>query len=340
MESGQGYLRAEGASFRQPHETQTGTPQRTDLLLAARSLLLEREAGIAAGQLRGADVPSILLKGPAIASWLYDDGEARPYLDVDLLVSPAQFRRAIEVLGEIGYVPRIPGASPAELGPKERDLVGPQGVCIDLHWGLLGVSGATQRCWDVLLRRTVRFHLRGGAEVLVLDVPARAMHLALHVAQNGPIDRKALADLERGLDRVDRRDWAEAARLATELEAVEAFAAGLRLLPQGEALARELSLPRRMTVELLLRTRSVPQDAIFFERLAEARGVRAKTALVARKLVPTPGSLRAESPLARCGRVGLVCARLLRPLSLAVRLGPALLAWRRARRAVKGEGFG
>ncbi len=303
--------------------------------LVARSLKLDREAGIAVARLRAAGVPSILLKGAAIATWLYQDGETRPYWDVDLLVSPSQLTTAMEALGELGYEPRMIGANPIELGPKELEMVGPGNVFIDLHHGLIGVSVPSQRCWDVLVGRTSTLQLTPNVQVQVLDPAARAMHLALHAAQDGPIDVKAVADLERGLAKLSREEWKEAARIAEQLQATEAFAAGLRMLPAGEVLAQELALPHRTTTELVIRTRSAPQQALFFERLFQAPGAWEKVCFLARKVFPTVVLLRANSPLARRGPLGLLLARLGHPVLLASRFSPALIAWARARRAAR-----
>lgn len=303
----------------------------------ARSLLLDRRARAAVEHLGAAGIPSILLKGAAIATWLYDDGTPRPYKDVDLLVSPAEFDRSIQVLGEIGYRIRLPGAHPAELGPKELDLLGPDDVSIDLHHGLLGVSVSSQRAWDLLVSRCVTMPLAGG-EVRVLDIPARALHLALHAAQNGPIDVKAMSDLVRGIASVSRDDWREAAAVAEAIGATEALAAGLRLVPDGRALADELTLPRGMSVELALRTLSVTQDALFFARFSETRGARAKAALLARKFFPTATTLRANSALASRGWLGLLCVRVMHPFELGIRFVPAFKAWRRAQRATRQGG--
>lgn len=303
--------------------------------LVARSLRLDHEAGVAVDHLRAAGVPSVLLKGAAIATWLYRGGDVRPYQDVDLLVPPSHLESAIEALAELGYAHEFEGAHPAEFGPKELELVGPGNVRIDLHHGLIGVSAPSQRCWDVLVRRTTPFQLTPSVQVQVLDPVARAMHLALHAAQNGPIDVKAVADLERGLAKLGREEWEEAARLAELLEATEAFAAGLRLAPAGETLADELALPRKMTVELALRTRSAPQDAFFFERLVQAPGAWGKVCLFARKVFPTAALLRVSSPLARRSRLGLLVVRLGHPLAQAGHLGPAFAAWIRARRVAR-----
>ena len=55
---------------------------------AANALLLDLAAARASAALRDAGIRAILLKGPVIARWLYDDGSERNYGDVDLLVAP------------------------------------------------------------------------------------------------------------------------------------------------------------------------------------------------------------------------------------------------------------
>lgn len=308
---------------------------RDDLGLVARCLWLDGMAADAVRCLKAAGIPSILLKGAAIATWLYDDGAVRPYKDIDLLVPPADFERAVTALGGAGYSHWLSGASPFEFGPNELELVGPGGAVIDLHHRLIGVPDPPERCWDVLSRHLVPF-LLAGEEVQVLHPHARILHLALHAAQNGPVDRKAVADLQRGLERAAHEHWRAAAELAEELEAVPAFSAGLRLVPAGAAVAEELRLPRDMSVELALRTSSAPQDAFVFDRLSQPGGVRPKMALIGRKLFPTATFLRSQSPLARRGRLGLLLARILRIASLLARLGPAFVAWKRAHRQACG----
>ncbi len=90
-----------------------------------------------------------------------------------------------------------------------------------------------------------------------------------------------------------------------------------------------------MTVELALRTRSAPQDALFFDRLAQAPGAWKKVCLLARKVFPTTALLRANSPLARRGRLGLTLVRVGHPLAQAGHFGAALAAWLRARRVAR-----
>jgi len=172
-------------------------------------------------------------------------------------------------------------------------------------------------------------------EVRALDVPARTMHLALHAAQNGPRDAKPMADLRRGVAQVGMDDWRAAAALSERLGAVQAFAEGLRLCEAGAILADDLGLPRApRNLELQLRITSAPFESLFFARLADTPGLRAKAALVCRKLWPTPDYMRMRFEVARRGRLGLLGAHLIRPVSLFRRSGPAISAWARARTTV------
>lgn len=301
--------------------------------MVMRTLLLDAAAARAAGLLADHGVPVILLKGRAIASWLYPDA-TRGYGDVDLLVDPVQRELAIEVLGSIGYSHPLAAASPCEYGPNETDLVGPTGVCIDLHHTLLGVAAAPRRCWEVLSTRTAQLVV-GGARLTVLDESARAMHLALHVAQNGLADPQALTDLERGLAQLPFTRWQEAGRIARSIDAHQAFSAGLRLSAPGRALAARLGLRPPRDIDILLRTRCAPAPALQIQRFAELRSLRGRLSLVGRKLWPTRAYMCWHDPSARAGRFGLLTARLRRMATLPAKFGAALWSWNLARRAAR-----
>jgi hypothetical protein len=73
--------------------------------------------------------------------------------------------------------------------------------------------------------------------------------------------------------------------------------------------------------------------ALGFEWLSRVPGFRAKARLVAGKLVPDVQFMRAWSPLARRGRVGLAAAYAFRILWLAWHAIPGFIAWLRARRS-------
>lgn len=300
-----------------------------DLAVAIRTLLLDHAAATAVTSLDEKGVGSVLLKGAVLASWLYE-GEIRPYGDVDLLVDPGNRDLAARILADDGYRHRLEGAADSEIGAYEIELVKPGGACIDLHHSLLGVSAGPARCWEVLSRRTVSMVV-GGATVQVLDEPSRAMHLALHVAQNGPIDRKAVDDLERGLRRLPVELWRDAVDVARELDALEALSGGLRVTEAGTRLADRLGVAPPRDVALLLRIASAPQEALQIQNLVEADSLGRRLRLVGRKLWPTTAYMRTQLPGQPAAPLALVVARLVRIAGLPAKFAVALRSWRHAR---------
>lgn len=304
-------------------------PHTRERVAAFRTLMLDARAAEAVALLARHDVPSILLKGRVTASWLYA-GEVRDYCDVDLLVDPAQREQAMKVLATIGYRHHLAGADEAEYGSNETELLSPAGVMIDLHHTLLGVDGSPERLWKVLSGRTAELRV-GGQVVQVLDEDARTMHLALHAAQNGPADAKALADLERGLEQLPLSRWREAARIAREVEAVPAFSAGLRVSALGRDMATALGLTPPNDVTLLLRTRSAPPEALQIQRFMELRTLGGRLHLVGRKLWPTRAYMHRTVPGARAGGRALLVARLQRMVGLPPKFRVAFRSWSEAR---------
>jgi hypothetical protein len=281
---------------------------------------------------RAAGIRSILLKGPALARWLYDDGALRPYMDCDLLVSPEAFSAAERILVELGFTREGLDTIPDDWPRHARTWYRHGGGNVDLHRTLVGVGVPDGELWHVLSSETEGMQV-GGAEVEVLRPPGRALVVALHAAKDGTRKDKVRHDLGHALERVEVTIWQEAGRLAARVDALPTFATGLRLLPPGEQLARDLELPTEVPMEAALRIhRAAPPFAVGLEGLAKTPGFRRKLALVGRKLVPPPSFMRSWSSLARRGNLGLIAAYAWRPFWMAWRLVPALAAWWRARR--------
>ncbi len=274
------------------------------------------------------DVACILLKGPAIAQWLYDDGTVRSYSDCDLLVSQRQVAAAQAILRERGFEDSASPLAHPRLDSHEWQRADQH---VDLHTTLIGIRASPHVVWDTLSTTTESIKV-GGVTVQVLGVPARALHVALHAAQHGGDERQPLEDLRRAIEILPEPTWIEVAELAKCLQATEAFATGLRLLPYGEALASRLGLASASSAEATLRLEPVPL-ALAFEHLASTPGLRTRLRIVVRELFPTVAFMRWWSPMARRGSVGLVAAYCWRPLWLVAHVGPGLMAWRRARRA-------
>lgn len=281
-------------------------------------------------------VESVLLKGYSLSRLLYaGDGERR-YRDTDLLVRSDARDRAEGLLRELGFV-RV---------DRDADWLGPEpqyahtfrrmrdGALVDLHWRLSGATAAPARQWTSISARTHQVEI-GGCSIAVLDAATSAMLVALHTAHHGTGFPRALTDLDRAVEQFELTVWVQAAELARDLGASEPFAAGLRLIPAGDALADRMRLVRPASVEMWLKTNPRGHGAWVIDRFAQTRSVRGRLWLCLRVLVPAPAVMRTSFPLARRGRAGLALTYALRPVRLAVHAAPALREWARASRATR-----
>jgi hypothetical protein len=301
---------------------------------AGANLAIEAATVEVVRALEHAGVRGIVLKGPTLVRWLYDNEGARASTDVDVLVSPRDFDRAEEVLVGLDFELHSLEGIPHDRPWNAHAWNGPRGIGVDLHRELVGVGASPEETWQVLTTEIEVVNM-GETRVDVFGPTAQALHVALHAAQHGIRYPKALSDLERALEKLPPATWRNAAELAVRLDAVPAFSAGLRLLPAGAEFADSISLSKVDTVEATLLASSPPQTAGGFEWLVRVPGVRAKIVLLVRKLFPPPAWLRSWSRLARRGTLGLVAAYAWRPMWLLLHAGPGFLAWRRARRRAR-----
>jgi Uncharacterised nucleotidyltransferase len=285
-----------------------------------------------------AGVHSLLLKGPSLARWLYEPGEPRSYVDCDLLVRPADQRTAEVVLTTLGFRPTVEQNDMPDWWHEHAIgwLRPVDGAIIDLHRTLVGVGTSAERVW-LSLSAQAETVVVGGFTARTPNIPARAFHLALHAAQHGVRWENLVPELDRAIARTDASTWRAAAGIAADLDALPAFATGLRMAGSGRALADDLSLPEVRPVDVALRAATPPPVALGFEQLARADGWPRRVQIIARKVVPPTTFMRAWSPMAHRGRVGLLLAYAWRPIWL-LRCAPAgFRAWRAARRSMGGE---
>jgi hypothetical protein len=277
-----------------------------------------------------AGVPSLLLKGPSIAEWLFEDG-SRSYTDSDLLVDPARIDEARVVLERLGFTPAFGGlAHPGMNSPPSAPWVrGP--FSVDLHETLPGARAARNRVWDLLSWESVELEV-GGRPVRALSERARLVHIALHAAHHGPGVAQPLRDLEQALKRVGAVGWSRASELSHDMGAAEAFMNGLSLSEGGRRLADELDMELAPSTAWILHTAGGAPVAEGLERLRTAQGVKQRAQILAHELVPSPDFMRWWSPLARRSRRGLAAAYLWRIIYLASRAPGGVRVWRRARR--------
>ena len=300
------------------------------MLETARSLSVDLVTAEVVSALREREVPSILLKGPAIGRWLYSDGEHRPYGDCDLLVSSQQARDAEDVLLALGFRYGYESLRPGEL---EEGLFWTRGLdTVDLHFTLHGMHADPALVWAVLSAH-VEPDTVAGAEVDVLTPIARAMQVALHAAHHGRGEQTPMRDLERALEILPFDMWSEATELAGRLDAVSAFATGLSLLPAGRAIVERVGVEADSSVKALLHAGTAPTIAFTMEELRTTHGVAAKARLAWRKVFPARAYMRLYWPLARRGALGLAVAYCWRVAYKLAKLPAGLIAWGRARRA-------
>lgn len=103
-----------------------------------RAALVEQVALRLARGLEDERIPVVALKGPHMAERLHGDAGLRASNDIDLLVQPEDFHRAVEVLERTGYrsedkAPWIDGLPLFEASLHPGDTFRPP---IDLHWRL------------------------------------------------------------------------------------------------------------------------------------------------------------------------------------------------------------
>lgn len=128
-----------------------------------------QRAGEVLESLRAAGIPTLVLKGAALAVQAYATIGARPMSDVDVLVPREHARAAIAELGRAGLVP--------PLGPAERELGidfsvpfrDPGGLGLDLHWYPIDQTFPGDDVWPAAVPLTL-----GGARTLA---PGPADHL-------------------------------------------------------------------------------------------------------------------------------------------------------------------
>jgi hypothetical protein len=315
-------------------------PNMTEALqAAAMSFAIDSVTAEVAQALEAASIPSVVLKGPGIATWLYAGEAPRLYGDSDLLLRRGDWERAKAVLEGMGFEddlgplahPRMEsGAGYPWMRPSDR-------ASADLHYTLFGIGAEPEALWEAIWSDAVR-EVVGGAELLLPSRPARLLHICLHAVQHGgDADKgweKPMRDLQQAVRRAPEENWAEALRLAEHLDAAPNLSTALRFLPEGRVLADRIGADHAPSADAALRLSEVPMVE-GFQELAEASGMRERLALILRELFPTPTFMRWWSPLARRGRRGMVAAYLWRPLYLVAHAPRALLAWSRSRRATR-----
>lgn len=132
--------------------------------------------------LDAAGIHTLVLKGAALAQWLYPAPYLRESADIDLLFTDrADALRAAAALEALDYsMPYRPGRFRHELGCRGNDDM-PE---LDLHWALIGWP-VLDRLPDFAVLHSNSIPLRGlGADARGLDTAHALLHACVHRASN------------------------------------------------------------------------------------------------------------------------------------------------------------
>lgn len=251
-------------------------------------------------------VDALVVKGPSLMDWLYPDG-GRESADVDLLVRPEHWRRAVLLLTRVGFQSTYPGVRAGETADHSLDLqrhdpeLGGHGV--DLHKYFPGVGIAPSAAFDVLWGRRERA-TQAGVSVWYPDRAARALLTALHAARD-PLSAKVAEDLRRSLAALSDAETASLAELAAELSASGVLRAGLETHPDTAGYVAALGLSSVEVPERwALVSHHAGRTAVRLHDLGRMPW-RERPGQVARWLFPSPAMMRVRDPRASRGAVGL-----------------------------------
>ena len=301
------------------------------LLNAACALGCDRVSAEVVGAFQDAGIPSILLKGPSIARWLYPSG-GRSYADTDLLVPAGEFSRAETVLRSLGFTELAKGLRPFErgvetaFGRRPEPGRGPGGT-VDLHRNLTILPTPDGLLWEAFSADTETVPI-GGAELRVLGRTALALHVVIHAVQHG-FRIHTDEDLRRAITVMSADDWRPVADLAERLGIARILGFGLRHHAAGAEIADRLALPDPRFWKLF-----APRGSAFWS----APTIGAKAKQIRWTLLPSPAKIRHRSGLPDAhGRTLLLAyARWWRGLTPA--FVSAVRFFRDRRRLAKGDG--
>ncbi|MFY9561164.1 MAG: nucleotidyltransferase family protein [Terriglobales bacterium] len=166
---------------------------------------------------------AIPYKGPVLAEVAYGDVALRNFGDLDFLISSADFERAKQALGELGYRPS------AELNPAverfwlrkgyERSFDSAAGkYLVELQWGVLPYFYGIDLSADELLRRSGQTVFEG-REVPSLSPEDSLLVLCLHAAKHLWMRLIWVCDVAETL-RTQAVDWAVVLSRARDLGVV------------------------------------------------------------------------------------------------------------------------
>jgi Uncharacterised nucleotidyltransferase len=246
-------------------------------------------------RLRAAGIRHLVLKGPVLAEAVYRRPDLREYVDLDLLVAPADFAAAIAAL-EAG------GCTLYERNWRlmHRRLIGevrlftPAGTVVDLHWHLVSeVEPRTALEVDMagIWARARQVDVRG-RPVLTLDPVDTLLHVGVHACLSGGNRLVWLKDVEQAARRLAGADWEAVLDRARRWRAGPALAVILTRARSVLGAPVPADLPRRLAPDW--RWRAITRVADALAPAGQPRVDASVSRLVARSSRGDPSASRRE----------------------------------------------
>ena len=182
---------------------------------AVRSTVLADVFGV----MTHAEVPSLVLKGAALAHLVYADPRLRPMRDVDLLIRQGDAGRALDVLARCGFQPGGPAVlSHHHHARAMTKTIDGATVTIELHHELLARTPfVARRGYDDVIRQSQSFEWGGvvcrtlGREDMLWHVYAHAF--VVYTLRPGAVRLLSVADLAHAIEAwIDQIDWTRLSR--------------------------------------------------------------------------------------------------------------------------------
>src|SRR5208283_4643249 len=183
-----------------------------------------------------AEVPSIAIKGPALAIAAYGDVAMRVFGDLDFLVRLSDLPRAVKALERIGYSSEAYRADVVESGffPDVTLGFSREGSVVDLHWRLSPRHFPFAPDGEHIWNRSVEMELLG-RRVRVLGPADTILFQACHGSKHGWMTLAQICDFAHVLATANPIDWSSVLDDARRRRS-------LRMLLLGVDLADSLSL--------------------------------------------------------------------------------------------------
>ncbi|MBT4640767.1 MAG: nucleotidyltransferase family protein [Deltaproteobacteria bacterium] len=206
-----------------------------------KALAFSAETSRVVSEFNKIGIPSLLLKGVALAQQLYGDISLRPSRDIDLLIQPSQLQKANQVLKQLGYQHQYFDIEP--FSPQQMRMLlkrnhhhnykhPHRSVVLELHWkfkaNFFGKFNEIEHSNDNSFSIDIN-----NVQVKILNRRDNLLYLCVHGSLHGWFRLRWLQDFVLLSKMMTKEDWKDLWKRAKDQEI-------LHILIQGCVLAHSL----------------------------------------------------------------------------------------------------